>query len=199
MKKRFKQIYQFKISLKHIKPLIWRRIQVPETYTFWELHVAIQDSMGWTDTHLHRFDMKHPKTGTIEEIGYPDEDFDPEGTIFPGWKQKIGAWFSEKNDTAEYVYDFGDNWQHTVKLEKILPRGKNTGYPRCIAGKRACPPDDCGGIGGYENFLEIIMDPRNERYDEMLTWVGGDFDPEYFNPDEVLFDEPDDRLEFAFS
>lgn len=199
MKKRFKQVCQFKIALKHINPPVWRRIQVPETYTFWDLHVAIQDAMGWTDTHLHRFDMTDPRTGILEEIGYPDEDFDPDETIFPGWKQKIAVWFSEKNETAEYIYDFGDNWEHTVKLEKILPREKDAAYPRCIAGKRACPPEDCGGIGGYERFLDIIMDPQNERYREMLEWVGGDFDPEQFNPDEVLFDDPDDRLEFAFS
>jgi hypothetical protein len=78
MKKIFKQVYQLKITLKHIKPPVWRRIQVPETYTFWDLHVAIQDAMGWTDTHLHRFNMTDPKTGILEERGYPDEDFDPE-------------------------------------------------------------------------------------------------------------------------
>jgi Plasmid pRiA4b ORF-3-like protein len=199
MKKRFKQVCQFKITLKHIKPPVWRRIQVPETYTLWELHVAIQDAMGWTDTHLHRFDITDSKTGILEEIGYPDKDFDLDRSILPGWKQKIAGWFSENNSTAEYTYDFGDNWEHTVKFEKILPREKDIAYPRCIDGKRACPPEDCGGVGGYEDFLEIIMDPHNQSYDEMLEWVGGDFDPEHFNPDEVFFDDPDERLEFALS
>lgn len=201
MKKRYKNVYQFKITLKHIKPPIWRRIQVPETYTFWDLHVAIQDAMGWTDSHLHEFAITNPSTGEKAVIGIPDEgfDYDMGRTTLPDTKQKISKWFSEQNNKAEYIYDFGDNWEHAVKLEKILPREKEIDYPICTAGQRACPPEDCGGIGGYEHFLEIIMDPEHEEYEEMLEWAGGDFDPERFNPDGVFFDDPDDRFEYAFS
>jgi len=196
MKKKFDQVYQFKITLRDIKPPIWRRIQVPETYTFWDLHVAIQDAMGWSDYHLHEFEMVDPSTGLKVNIGMPDEDFGRE--ILLGWKQKIADYFSVENRSADYTYDFGDNWEHIIKLEKILPRDKNVDYPICIAGKRACPPEDCGGIWGYENFLEIINDPDNEEYQDMIEWVGGEFDPEHFDVKEVSFDDPDKRRRIAF-
>jgi len=196
MKKKFDQVYQFKITLRDIKPPIWRRIQVPETYTFWDLHVAIQDAMGWSDYHLYEFEMVDPSTGLKVNIGIPDEDFGRE--ILPGWKQKIADYFSVENRSADYTYDFGDNWEHIIKLEKILPRDKNIDYPICIAGKRACPPEDCGGIWGYENFLEIINDPDNEEYEDMIEWVGGEFDPEHFDVKEVSFDDPDKRRRIAF-
>jgi len=196
MKKKFDQVSQFKITLRDIKPPIWRRIQIPETYTFWDLHVAIQDAMGWSDYHLHEFEMGGPSTGLKVNIGIPDEDFGRE--ILPGWKQKITDYFSMGNRLAEYIYDFGDNWEHIIKLEKIFPRDKNIDYPICIDGKRACPPEDCGGIWGYENFLEIINDPDNEEYEDMIEWVGGEFDPEHFDVKEVSFDDPDKRRRIAF-
>ena len=198
MKKKFDQVYQFKITLKGIKPPIWRRIRVPETYTFWDLHVAIQDAMGWLDYHLHQFEMVNPSTGMKVEIGIPDKESGWGREILLGWKQKIADYFSIENRSADYTYDFGDNWEHIIKLEKILPRDKNIDYPICIAGKRACPPEDCGGIWGYENFLEIINDPDNKEYEDMIEWVGGEFDPEHFDVKEVSFDDPDKRRRIAF-
>ena len=103
-----------------------------------------------------------------------------------------------ENRIANYTYDFGDNWEHKIPLEKILPRDKNIEYPACIAGKRACPPEDCGGIWGYEEFLEAINNPDHEEHEEMLEWVGGEFDPEHFDVSEVSFDDPDKRRKFAF-
>lgn len=195
MKKRFNQVYQFKITIDGTKPPIWRRIQVPETYSFWDLHVAIQDVMGWTDTHLHEFEVFHPSTGEKTWIGTPNEENEVFGIeIIPEEKQKIIDWFSMNNYIAKYNYDFGDDWRHTILLEKILPRDKNTKYPICLAGKRACPPEDCGGAWGYEYLLEAIKDPKHERHEEMLEWVGGQFDPEYFDINEVVFDDPDERL-----
>jgi len=196
MTKKFNQVYQFKITLKGVRPPIWRRIQVAETYTFWDLHVAIQDVMGWLDYHLHEFEMVNPSTDLKVNIGSPDEDFGRE--VLPEWKQKIADYFSMENRSADYVYDFGDNWEHKIQLEKILPREKNINYPICIKGKRACPPEDCGGIWGYEDFLEIITDPNHEEYEEMLEWVGGEFDPEHFDVKEVHFDDPDKRRKIAF-
>lgn len=192
MKKKFNQVYQFRITLKDIKPPIWRRIQVSETYTFWDLHVAIQDVMGWFDSHLHQFKIFDPVINAKVDIGIPDEE-DDYYEILPGWKQKISDYFSPDNKTADYIYDFGDNWEHTILLEKILPRKKGIACPVCIDGQRACPPEDCGGTGGYEEFLEIIMDPDHERYDEMLAWAG-DFEPEYFDKNDVVFDHPAKRF-----
>ena len=191
MKKRFDNVYQFKITLQDIQPPIWRRIQVPETYTFYDLHVAIQDAMGWLDYHLYQFTALNPSHGFQEKIGIPDEELDI--GVKPGWKTSITNYFTMTNKTAYYVYDFGDNWEHIVELEKILPRETNVIYPICIQGKRACPPEDCGGAWGYEDFLEIIMDPTHEQYEEMIEWVGGEFEPEAFNPEHVVFTDPDER------
>lgn len=196
MKKKFDQVYQFKIMLKHSKPPIWRRIQVPETYTFWELHVAIQDAMGWSDGHLHQFELVNPSKGMKMAIGIPDDDFADEREILPELKEKIAEWFSMENKLANYIYDFGDYWEHKVTLEKILPRNKNIDYPTCIGGKRECPPEDCGGMWGYESFLKIIKDPTHEEFEEMLEWVGGDFDSEHFDAKEISFEDPDERLKF---
>ncbi len=196
MKKKFNQVYQFKITLKGSKALIWRRIQVPETYSFWDLHVAIQDAMGWLDYHLHEFEMVGLSTGLSVNIGLPDEEFDRE--VLPGWRQKIADYFSLENRSADYTYDFGDGWKHKIQLEKILTREKDIIYPICINGKRACPPEDCGGIWGYEDFLEIIRDPNHEEHERMLEWIGGEFDPEHFDPQKIIFDDPDKRRKIAF-
>jgi len=97
--------------------------------------------------------------------------------------------------TGKLRLRLGDYWDHKIQLEKIIPREKGINYPICIKGKRACPPEDCGGVWGYEELLEIIKDPDHEEYEEMIEWVGEDFDPEYFNPQEVVFDDPDEYLE----
>ena len=199
MKKKYDQVYQFKITLKGTKPPIWRRILVPETYTFWDLHVAIQDAMGWDDYHLHEFTLLSPKTGRKVKIGIPsDEGADFGWKVLADWNQKIAHYFSLDNSKADYVYDFGDGWEHSIKLEKILPRETGVAYPRCIGGKRACPPEDCGGIGGYAEFLEAIGDPANELHEDMLDWVGGSFDPDDFDPNDVEFEDPDSRFKLAF-
>lgn len=196
MKKKFDRVYQFKITLNYITPPIWRRIQVPETYTFWGLHVAIRDAFGWSDCHLHEFELRDKSTGLRADIGIPDEDFD--GSILAGWNQKIVDYFSMENCSARYVYDFGDYWVHKIQLEKIIPKEKDGIYPRCIKGKRACPPEDCGGIGGYERLLDIMSNENHEEYDEMIEWLGGRFDPEHFDVDEVGFNDPDKRRNIAF-
>jgi len=189
-----KQVYQFKIALQDAKPQIWRRIQVPETYTFWDLHAAIQDAMGWCDCHLHEFMVINPKSGARAAIGIPYEDNMYDRVILPGWKEKIADWLSLENNKAGYLYDFGDNWEHLVKLEKILPKAEGVKYPVCLAGKRACPPEDCGGIWGYEDLLRIISNPQDEEYEDMIAWIGGKFNPEFFEVKKVVFSDPKKRL-----
>ena len=199
MYKKFNKVFQFKIALNGITPPIWRRIQVPEVYTFWDLHVAIQDAMGWLDCHLHRFELVNPSTGGKSELGIPhDEYVDDDIYCLPGWKHKIAKWFSIENRLAVYVYDFGDCWEHTIELEKILPRDKNVNYPICKDGKRACPPEDCGSIPGYERLCEIMNDKDDEEYQEMIEWLGKEYDPEHFYVEEVSFDDPSERFKTAF-
>jgi hypothetical protein len=193
MKKKFNHIYQFRITLNDSKPPIWRRIQVPENYSFWDLHVAIQDVMGWEDYHLHEFEIINPSTNLKVNIGIPDKDDFFGREVLPEWNQKIAKYFSMENQSAHYTYDFGDDWVHKIKLEKILPREKNIDYPICIKGKRACPPEDCGGIWEYEDLLKIINNPKHEEYEEMLEWLGGEIDPEHFDVKEIHFSDPAKR------
>jgi len=192
-KKTFENVYQFKITLRNIRPPIWRRIQVPETYSFWDFHIAIQDVMGWTDSHLHKFRMKDPKSHVEVDIGFPNEFF---SETLPGWKTAIADLFSIKNPRAEYIYDFGDNWEHLIALEKILQKEPGIRYPRCIKGKRACPPEDIGGMWGYEDYLEKLHNP-DARDDEDNEYYDFDLDPEHFDCAEVTFDDPEKRLIYA--
>ena len=196
MKRKYDRVYQFKIVLKGIEPPIWRRIQVPNA--FWDLHVAIQDAMGWLDCHLHAFEITNPATGQKDTIGIPGEDWQDEFPTLASWEIPIGTYFSPDNRVPEYLYDFGDSWEHTVTLEKVLPRDRSVRYPICAAGKRRCPPEDCGGIYGYEDLLRILADPRDEEYESMLAWVGGSYDPEAFDPKRVRFDDPQKRWRRAF-
>lgn len=178
MGKKFNRVYQFKITLKGAKPPVWRRIQAPGTYTFWDLHVAIQNAMSWSDSHLHQFEMVNPSTGMKVEIGIPGEEFELDREILPEQKQKIANYFSMENKLANYTYDFGDGWEHTIRLEKILPREGNIDYPVCTGGERACPPEDCGGIGGYEEIC-CGESEFQEEYSE--------YDPEHFDVKEISF------------
>jgi len=199
MKKKYNNVYQFKITLEGIKPPIWRRIQVPETYTFWDLHVAIQDSMGWLDYHLHQFTIIDGVSGDKLFMGIPTyDDYDFDFETLPGWAYRIADYLNEENEKVLYEYDFGDGWEHLIKYEKKLPCEKGVRYPRCIGGKRACPPEDVGGIAGYEYFLEIINDPDHLEHEEMLEWSGDSFDPEHFNAEEVIFEDPAERFKIAF-
>ena len=188
-KRKFDSVYQFKITLKRIRPPIWRRIHVPETYTFQDLHVAIQDVMGWEGYHLHEFEMTDPETGLEMRIGVPSEDFGF-SEVLQEQKEPISGYFFRENQSAEYTYDFGDDWEHLILLEKILPRDEDVKYPICIKGKRACPPEDCGGVWGYEELLEALHDPDSEEDEELLEWLGEGFDPEYFDAKAIYFRKP---------
>ena len=190
-------LYQFKITLKDIEPAIWRRIQVPSKYSFWDLHVAIQDAMGWFDCHLHTFRLKKPRGRKILEIGIPlDSDFD-DIVILPGWDEDLADYFPEPGKIIEYEYDFGDGWQHEILFEGILLKEKNVKYPVCLAGERACPPEDCGSVPGYYRLLEILRNPQHEEYEDMIEWLSGwygKYDPERFEAEMVKFDNPSTRL-----
>jgi hypothetical protein len=173
-------IYQLKVTLKDSKPPIWRRIQVPGSITLVKLHRVLQVVMGWADYHLHQYIVDGVFYGTrdpeFEAIG--TETLNERGVklyqIAPG----VGSRFV-------YEYDFGDGWQHQVVVEKLLPPGAGVRYPICITGKRACPPEDVGGIWSYSDLLEAIRDPAHPEHREMLQWAGGSFDPEAFDLEEV--------------
>jgi hypothetical protein len=172
-------VYQFKITLIGATPPIWRRIQVPDC-TLDKLHEHIQTAMGWTNSHLHHFRLGEQLYGdpelmpeNFEEMGYEDSTTTMLSDLVP----KTGKRFH-----FIYEYDFGDGWEHEVVFEgrpAVDPKAK---YPVCLEGARACPPDDCGGVWGYADFLEAIQNPDHEQHEELLEWVGGKFDPVKFDP-----------------
>ena len=174
------EIYQLKVTLKESKPPIWRRFQVPGNVTLHRLHLILQSIMGWTNSHFYRFD--------IESIQYsvpdPDDDFN-ELHFVDSRRTRLIKVASREMARFTYEYDFGDSWEHEILIEKILPADPGAQYPVCLAGKRACPPEDCGGIGGYDELLETIRDPLHENYESMMEWLGGSFDPEEFDIDQV--------------
>jgi hypothetical protein len=197
-------VCQFKITLAEISPPIWRSIQVPMKYNFWDLHVALQDSMGWLDYHLHAFCLRRPHKKTPLEIGIPGDEMDDD-VILPGWEVAISDYFTEPGNAAVYEYDFGDGWEHELLLEGILLKEKGVNYPRCIAGERACPPEDCGGVPGYYRIMEILGDPSDDEYQETVDWLKGHaknyypYRPDEFQPENVRFDNPKRRWKIAFS
>ncbi len=193
-----KDVLQIRISLVGVVPPIWRRIQIPSTYSFWDLHVAIQDAMGWLDYHLHAFRIPDLRQGTLAEIGIPDDEYETGQQTLPGWEIGVEDYLHHAFPVAVYEYDFGDGWMHVVQLEARLAAHKGRPYPNCLAGERKCPPEDCGGIGGYEDFLEAIADSRHPEHKTMLEWVGGSFDAEDFDPSAVKFGDPKERWERAF-
>jgi len=194
----FDHVLQIKVTLREIEPPVWRRIQVPSDYTFWDLHVAIQDAMGWTDSHLHEFQVELPVSGDAIRLGIPGDEFDDEAEIVPGWDVPVADLLTLSNRHVRYVYDLGDDWQHDVFLEKILPREENVPLPRCLAGERACPLEDCGGPDGYERFLEVTSNPQHEIYVALSKSLVGSFDPEEFDLDDVEFEDPRERWKEMF-
>ena len=170
-----KQIIQLKITLKETAPPIWRRIQVPEDLNLLQLHLILQLTMGWANAHLHEFTIQGQRYGTLFEDGWEPEDIDLEE------EYTLGEVLPPRGEIFHYLYDFGDGWNHKIEVEEILSPAAALTRPRCLAGARACPPEDVGGTHGYEDFLAILQDPEHPEHAACLTWVGGSFDSEQFN------------------
>ncbi len=167
------KVFQLKVTLREIKPPIWRRVLVDGSATLDEVHGVIQAAFGWWDYHLHEFRIGG------DDYGVPDPDWDMR-TVLDETCSRLDKVAGE-GDRFRYVYDFGDDWEHDVVVEKVLARSEVDTVPACIAGKRACPPEDCGGSWGYEEYLTAIADPSHPRHAEMMEWRGM-FDPEAFDP-----------------
>ena len=168
-KKASKSLYQIKVTLTGSKPPIWRRLIVKDNIRLDQLHSVLQVSMGWFDCHLHQYIVGN------SYIGIPDPDFEMD--VIDERKIYLYDLVSNPKDNFTYEYDFGDGWNHKIVLEKTLPLDFSES-PIVIKGKKACPPEDCGGIWGYSDFLEAIQNPKHEEHESMLEWVGGEFDPD---------------------
>jgi hypothetical protein len=174
-KPRAEKIYQVKITLDSIRPPIWRRVLIPAQTTLPVLHQIIQTVMGWHNCHLHSFEVgENSYTEHNPDFDTDDWSESEEGVRLARIAPAVGRKF-------RYDYDFGDGWTHTVLVEKILPAEPGRTYPVCLKGKRACPPEDCGGPYGYPNLLEALADPAHEEHEQMQEWVGEYFDPEAFD------------------
>lgn len=167
------KIYQFRIELNGIEPAIWRSVQLNDDTQLLDLHYAAQIAMGWYDSHLYDFqkDGKH----------YGDPDSLDDANIIDDSEVDIVDLFKNEKDSILYTYDFGDDWKHTITLEKIIDAKKPLEHMLCVGGKRNCPPEDCGGIAGYEEILEVMKTPEGKEYDELIEWLGEKFDPEFFD------------------
>jgi hypothetical protein len=172
--------YQIKITLRGVsKPPVWRRVLVPADIRLDQLHEVIQRAMGWDSYHMHLFADGWSEYGVPDrELGHLDES-----------AVRLSELLADTGDKLGYTYDFGDDWEHDVQLEKILPSAADMAYPVCTAGKGACPPEDCGGAWGYANLKDTLADPDDEEHQDMREWLSlesaEDFDPAEFSIEEV--------------
>lgn len=166
-----------KVSLAGLRPPIWRRLVIDGDASLAQLHDVLQVVMGWQDCHLHCFRVEEIRYGPANDGGFDLDDVDES-------KVSLAEVFATSR-RGTYEYDFGDSWEHDLMIEKTdVPVALN-GVATCTAGKRACPPEDCGGIWGYANLLEALADPAHDEHEELVEWVGEDFDPEAFDPKAV--------------
>ena len=173
-------LYQLKITLQWSRPPIWRRVVVRADMRLDRLHDVIQIAMGWTNSHLHQFVLGR------DFYGEPDPGSDGFGTDTLNEKRYTVADLAPAaKKKFIYEYDFGDGWNHEVKVEKVLPPDPGFKHPVCLAGEHACPPEDCGGIGGYYNLLEALADPMHPEHEDLKGWIGGEWDAMRFDQGEV--------------
>lgn len=175
-------IYQIKVTLLGTKPPIWRRLLVPASMTLAKLHDVLQTAMGWAGGHMHEF-----RTAD-RHFGMPDPEDRSMGMQVENERSiRLSSVLRSAGAKLIYTYDFGDNWEHAVVLEKLLPAqlSLDLEYPICIDGKLACPPDDCGGIPGYYELIEALADPEHDRHEEISEWISDGFDPQAFSVENV--------------
>ncbi|MGC9237832.1 MAG: plasmid pRiA4b ORF-3 family protein [Thiomonas sp.] len=175
-----KSIYQLHIQLLYLEPRVWRRFWVPGAITLAGLDQVIQAVMGWTNSHLHEFEIEGQRYGMaldeypVDKPAKLDKDF------------RLADLLGTSVQNFIYTYDFGDDWRHVVTVEQLLkPDPEYNTWPQCLEGQNACPPEDVGGPPGYLSFLEAVLDPTHEEYKAMRRWFGGPFDPAGFDVNAV--------------
>jgi len=164
-------IISLKVTLRGIRPPIWRRLLMPGNMTLGDLHWAIQAAMGWEDAHLHLFNIDGKMYGDPHSVD----------DVISERRLSLDAMIKSGVTRFAYIYDFGDDWEHAIVIEKCQPPDEGRPYPACIAGKRNCPPEDCGGSWGYQNMIAVLADPTHPEYADQIEWISEDFDPEDFS------------------
>jgi hypothetical protein len=175
-------VYEIQVTLLGTRPPVWRRILVPGNLTLGRLHAVLQIAMGWPGGHMHQFRIGGKRYGDMAD------EMDDGESLFDGDQDDltVGRAFKTPRPKVIYEYDFGDSWEHELKVVKVHPPEAAPGFgPECVAGERACPPEDCGGIPGYEHLLEVLADPQHEEHKDLSAWVAetveGPFDPGRFD------------------
>jgi Plasmid pRiA4b ORF-3-like protein len=172
-------VHRLKLTLRSIRPPIWRRIEVDSNTTLYELSAVLEAAMGWLGGHLHAYEAD----GITYEL--PDEDSSFGRRPVDERKARLNKAVPTVGAKMRFDYDFGDGWSHDIIVEAIEPAQSDDDSPRCLTGKRACPPDDCGGPWGYGELLDILANPSHPERAERLEWLGGVYDPEAFNTAET--------------
>ncbi|QPI62303.1 plasmid pRiA4b ORF-3 family protein [Streptomyces malaysiensis subsp. malaysiensis] len=174
-----KTVHKIKITLRDSRPPIWRRLEVPSGIALRELHDVIQATFGWEDYHMWAFESGRDRYGAADrDLG-----------IRSAASKQLRQAAPHAGDRLRYTYDFGDDWEHDILVEDVTEPEPDTAYPRCLTGRRACPPEDCGGMWGYDYLIEILADPDHEEHEDRLEWLGLDsadqFDPAAFDPAQI--------------
>lgn len=177
---------RLKIALCDTEPPIWRRVEVPSSITLKALHAVIQAAMGWQNSHLYQFRIGRQ---TVDGPGFDDGGFRDAPRLTAG-RVRLDDLLAHNLKRFAYVYDMGDNWEHALRIEKVLPADPAAAYPRFVDGAGRCPPEDVGGIPGFYDFLAVLEDHEHPDHEELSAWYGGAFDPE-------AMDESDIRKKFA--
>ena len=173
----YRRVYRLRVELKDTQRPIWRLIVVPEGITLHELHIVLQEVMGWTNTHLYQF------TSRGATFAVPDEeDVDFGRFVHDSRVVLLGDLCLGRRSTLEYVYDFGDGWKHIITVEEAEPADMRQPIPACLDGQRACPPEDVGGTGGYGDMLQALADPDHEEHESYKQWLDRRYEPETFDP-----------------
>lgn len=165
--------YELKVTLRGVRPPVWRRVKVRSDITLEDFHRVLQVVMGWTDNHMHAFRAVGRKAKTRAgqaTVERPEER-----------QTRLDDFLRKPKDRMVYEYDFGDGWEHEILLERVADHPAGARYPWVLGGARACPPEDVGGVGGYARFLEAMREPRHPEHVEMMEWHGGPFDPAAFD------------------
>ena len=167
--------FVIRVVLRETDPPVWRRIVVTDNLKLARFHTVLQKAFGWTNSHLHEF--------TKEGVSFQPYDPDPhfEMNYVPYERLTVEAILKNEGDHADYRYDFGDGWEHELTLEKVLAPGEGPERPACLGGARACPPEDCGGTGGYEELVDAMCNPDHSEHESFIEWLGRPFNPEAFD------------------
>ena len=170
---------QLRVELQRVRPLVWRRILVPDNVTLPKLHVILQWAVGWTNSHLHEFEIGR------QRYGMTDDDWPGDEPALDERRVRLKPLLETGLRRFTYLYDFGDGWEHIVTVEDLVPPKPGAPLVICTAGENACPPEDVGGPHSYGEFLAILKNPKHEDHADMLRWVGAAFDPTAFSLTDV--------------